>query len=325
MNYVNFIIPSKENNYYPKVLRGNSLLFLVVFLLVLKIGLIAVTISFPQNIFFADITRSALENFVNQTRESLGLNQLTDSAKLDQAARLKAEDMIKDQYFSHTSPTGISPWYWFKQAGYTYKYAGENLAVGFFESEEVFNAWLNSAGHRANIVNPNYTEIGTAVLDGFGQNGATIVVQEFGSPKNVNVSANVNNPVSTPSAPSVASPINKPIQTVEATPTPPLLSPEPEQRVLSQSISPQISGATTGRDSFFLRALNFVVYDYYALLQGVIYGISLLIAGMLIMLISFNPKRELVLRTGVIILILTAASFLDRGIILSLIPHGVII
>ena len=97
---------------------------------------VLVSINIPQNIFFADITKSALENFVNQTRQSVGLQPLTENTALDQAAQIKAENMVQDNYFEHTSPSGITPWAWFVQAGYNYKYAGENLAIGFFDSKK---------------------------------------------------------------------------------------------------------------------------------------------------------------------------------------------
>jgi len=135
-----------------------------VFLLVLKIFTILVSINIPQNIFFADITKSALENFVNQTRQADGLKPLADNQKLDQAAQLKAENMVQDQYFDHTSPAELRHGFVFT-GRYNYKYAGENLAIGFYDSEEVYQAWLNSPSHKANIVDSNYTEVGTAVLE----------------------------------------------------------------------------------------------------------------------------------------------------------------
>ena len=334
---INFIVPSGKNNYRPRLLYGKALIFFVVFVLVLKIGLISISIRLPQNLFFADITRVSLESFVNQTRESLGLKPLLDNAKLDRAAWLKAENMIQNQYFSHTSPTGISPWYWFKQAGYAYKYAGENLALGFFESEEVFIAWLNSADHRANIVNPNYTEFGTAVLGGFGQNNAIVVVQEFGSRGNLEKTPANNSAASVQATPLASA---KPIESTEPTPVElvepsPIEnsnslfanqeSPKPNGQVLSQATAPQIYETTAGRNTLSLRLMNLIVYNYDSLLQNILYGISLLITGILIMLILFYPRRELILRAVIIIAILATATFLDKGVILSLIPHEIII
>lgn len=130
------ILPSENNNYKSRFLQSNALLYCVVLLLTLKIVAISISINFPQNIFFADITKSTLENFVNQTRQSLRLQPLSENKKLEQAAQLKAENMIQNQYFSHTSPSGVTPWFWFLKAGYSYRYAGENLAIGFYDSKK---------------------------------------------------------------------------------------------------------------------------------------------------------------------------------------------
>ena len=99
-----FILPSEDNNYKSRFLQSNILLYCVVLLLAIKIATILVSTNIPQNIFFADITKSALENFVNQTRQASGLNTLAENEKLNQAAQLKAENMVQDQYFNHTSP-----------------------------------------------------------------------------------------------------------------------------------------------------------------------------------------------------------------------------
>src|SRR3989344_1075380 len=146
------IWPSRENNYECKFLQSNALLSLAMLLLVVQILASALPINFISNIFFADLTKVTLENSANQTRQSLGLAPLADSQKLDEAALLKAQNMIQNGYFSHTSPSGLTPWYWFGQVGYNYQFAGENLAVGFYESQEVYNAWMNSPSHRENLL-----------------------------------------------------------------------------------------------------------------------------------------------------------------------------
>ena len=79
-----------------KLLLSNFLFYCVIFLFVLKISTVLVSINFPQNIFFADVTKSALENFVNQTRQSVGLSMLSENQKLNQAAQLKAENMTQN-------------------------------------------------------------------------------------------------------------------------------------------------------------------------------------------------------------------------------------
>jgi len=130
----------------------------------------------------SEITADNIIKYVNQSREQQGLAALTANAKLQAVAQDKLIDMIKNRYFSHTSPSGINPWHWFTKNGYDYQYAGENLAINFLTAEDEHKAWMNSPTHRKNILNSDYREIGVAV--GAGEiNGETsiIAVQEFGS------------------------------------------------------------------------------------------------------------------------------------------------
>ena len=323
------IVPSEKNNYKSKFLQSNFLLYCVVLLLVLKIGTILISINIPQNIFFADITKSALENFIGQTRQSLGLKPLVENEKLNQAAQLKAENMIQDQYFDHNSPSGITPWFWFLKVGYKYKYAGENLAIGFYDSQEVYQAWLDSPSHKANIVNPNYTEVGTAVLNGFGPNNTTIVVQEFGSQLPVKATAvkNTNTKPVTPQE--VVKP--QPPATLE-TQTPEPGAQTNTEWVLSQStesqdyLEPSIG---TGKNNLSSRVLSFVLYNHGELLQDAVYGVSSVVIGILLALIflgsNINFKKELIFRAVLIIVLLSATTLLNKELIITLIPHQIII
>jgi Fe2+ or Zn2+ uptake regulation protein len=101
---------------------------------------------------------------------------------LDKIAADKLEDMVENNYFAHTSPKGINPWFWFEKNKYDYKYAGENLAINFMRVEDQHEAWMKSPTHKKNILNSNYKEIGIAVGAGEinGQMGI-ITVQEFGT------------------------------------------------------------------------------------------------------------------------------------------------
>lgn len=100
---------------------------------------------------------------VNVERAKLGLGQLSLNAKLSNVATLKSQDMINKNYFSHTSPTYGSPFEMMKKFNISYKTAGENIAKGQKTPAQVVNAWMNSQGHRENILNKNYTEIGIGV------------------------------------------------------------------------------------------------------------------------------------------------------------------
>lgn len=104
---------------------------------------------------------------VNQERAKAGLKPLTIDNTLSKSARAKSQDMHDKHYFDHQSPTYGSPFDQMKKFGITYKSAGENIAMGQRTPQEVMNAWMNSSGHRANILNASYTHIGVGyVADG---------------------------------------------------------------------------------------------------------------------------------------------------------------
>lgn len=131
--------------------------------------------------YLAAVYADVLVSLANQSRPKSG--ELKVNPLLAIAAQNKAYDMAKRGYFSHVTPEGKAPWQWITEAGYSYAYAGENLAVNFTESEDVNAAWLNSPSHRANIVNNKFTEIGIATAEGmYDGRKATYVVQMFGAP-----------------------------------------------------------------------------------------------------------------------------------------------
>lgn len=131
----------------------------------------------------AAIIASVMVEITNIDRSQNGLAVLTINPTLGAVAEAKAHDMATKGYFAHTSPEGVTPWYWFKEGGYKFTYAGENLAVDFNESSSVVEAWMNSPTHRANLLGTQFTEIGIAVATGTYQGRpTTFVVQEFGTP-----------------------------------------------------------------------------------------------------------------------------------------------
>ena len=114
---------------------------------------------------------------VNQERAKAGLAPLKINTKLAGVAERKAEDLRDKNYFAHNSPTYGSPFDMMKQFGITYTSAGENIAKGQKTPAEVMNGWMNSPGHKANIMNANYTEIGVGYVT--DSNGTTYWVQHF--------------------------------------------------------------------------------------------------------------------------------------------------
>ena len=106
-------------------------------------------------------------DLTNEKRASRGLKPLNANWELSRVARYKSQDMANNKYFSHTSPTYGSPFNMIKNFGIKYRSAGENIAYGQRTPAQVVNSWWNSAGHRANMLNANYTDIGV----GYGANG----------------------------------------------------------------------------------------------------------------------------------------------------------
>lgn len=119
-----------------------------------------------------------IADLVNQDRANHGLPDLDLNPSLNLAAQLKALDMVEKNYFAHISPDGVKPWHWFRVSGYSYTYAGENLAVGFTSAAELEKSWMDSPEHRANILSPHYSDLGLAVVS---RNQDLVVVQFFGN------------------------------------------------------------------------------------------------------------------------------------------------
>jgi len=196
-------IPCNDNNFRPKVLEGRYLIYILLLACFLRLSTFLFFWQLPNTSFFADISRMVLIDVLNSERSSLKLGTLKENVLLNQASLLKANDMMQNGYFSHTSPAGITPWYWFKKAGYDYKSAGENLGIGFVDSKELHQAWNESPLHKANLVNKNYKDVGISFVEGnFQGSKTTIVVQMFGALKDKPVvvqkpTAQVNSSVQT--------------------------------------------------------------------------------------------------------------------------------
>ena len=127
---------------------------------------------------------SSLVALTNQQRASHDLPALTVSNELMDSAEAKARDMLSDNYWSHDAPDGNTPWDFIKGAGYSYRYAGENLAKGFDTDSGVIKGLMNSEAHRANILKPEYTQIGVAEVRGELQGEkVTLIVFHYATPK----------------------------------------------------------------------------------------------------------------------------------------------
>ncbi|MDP2910504.1 MAG: CAP domain-containing protein [bacterium] len=156
-----------------KALIIYSILAILVFLIFSPLGEIKISR------LLARLSQDLIIQEVNPAREDQGFLALKNNEKLNQAAQLKAEDMIARNYFSHQGPDGESPWYWLDKVEYNYSAAGENLAMDVNDPKVLINAWLNSPSHAKNILNENFTDIGVGMAKGKIGVRETIVVVMF--------------------------------------------------------------------------------------------------------------------------------------------------
>lgn len=183
----NWFVPQRANNHRPKLLHPESLLILAL-VVAGFFSLIQTVKFFPslQNSILGFATNISVEEVLSATnaqRAQLGLAPLTLNTQLSAAALAKAQDMLDNQYWAHTSPQGKQPWDFIKAANYSYKLAGENLARDFYHTQDMVDAWMASPTHRDNIVNSQYEQMGLAVVNGKLEGfETTLVVQLFGTP-----------------------------------------------------------------------------------------------------------------------------------------------
>lgn len=178
-------IPHEGNNHQAKLRQHSGLLGLIALVVLIQLWIQMISLLGPKILGYASsITVDQILTLTNNQRANYGAHALKLNAQLSQAARNKARDMFDRNYWAHVTPTGEQPWSFIAASGYSYKYAGENLARDFYDSPSVVNAWMASPGHKANIINNNYDDIGIAVENGL-LNGVetTLVVQMFGTPR----------------------------------------------------------------------------------------------------------------------------------------------
>lgn len=146
--------------------------------------------------YYDEPEEDILEKIIEQSnieRKKIGVSDLIKNEKLDEAAKLKLEHMVDNNYWSHTAPDGTEPWDFFRNVSYDYEFAGENLAKGFSTAQDTVKSWMNSEKHRENILNNNYTQIGVAyTYDNFQGVNQVVIVQLFGKPMS---KSNINQPI----------------------------------------------------------------------------------------------------------------------------------
>lgn len=186
-----FFVPSERNNFRAKGLHTYTLIWFLVF--GISFNLFQQLFAGEKLGYATDITINKLLELTNEARTHEGLPPLKYNDKLAEAARNKAQDMFTYNYWAHYRPTdGTPPWHFITTAGYEYEFAGENLAQGFLFSDAVLSGWMNSDTHRANILRPEYDDVGFAVLNGILNNQeTTLVVQMFGKPDKKTLAENI--------------------------------------------------------------------------------------------------------------------------------------
>lgn len=343
----NFFITCPENQFRPKFLFSSFLFWLSLVILALHVLPIFFFTFFQNDPLFGDITRTSIVALTNQERVSLKLGELQINPVLEEAAKLKAKDMFANGYFAHESPKGVSPWHWFGVAGYNYEYAGENLAIGFLEPEEVYSGWVHSFTHHQNLLNPNYKEIGVAVMSGnFNGNYTTIVVQLFGSQKTSPIVKRVAaSPIATaPSAPSVPKE-NTPIvksNPVASAPTNTVSAVIPEVPTGEEAGLPrEVAGRELARvDKSVLEAMpktvlekpslkaqiySFLIFQYNDILRVITFWILLAVCCVLLISLSFAPEVRhptTLFKAFFFVAVLLLFAVSDKKTLIELIPHS---
>lgn len=178
------LVPHKGNNFRPHLIRWQGLSIVLALALIIQVGYgFATTGQFQVLGRASEIAITDLLADTNAQRTQAGLGELTLSSDLDRAAYNKAQDMLANNYWAHTSPQGVTPWKWLSDVGYDYNVAGENLAKNYPTAMATVNAWMDSPTHRANVLGDKYQEVGFAVVDGtMDGKPTTLVVAYYGEP-----------------------------------------------------------------------------------------------------------------------------------------------
>ncbi len=223
-------VPHYSNNHRARILHPQVLFLITISLFVFQILFNNVGSQVGILGYAANISPAEVITLTNQKRAESGLASLTYSQSLTNAARAKGEHMLAYDYWAHIAPDGTEPWKFFTDSGYSYKYAGENLARDFSNPESAVNAWMASPTHKENLLSPKYSEIGIAVVEGdLSGVDTTIIVQLFGTslsggnqPVPIAKASEVNDTVTTPIAvatPNIPTATSVPSSSVTPTPS----------------------------------------------------------------------------------------------------------
>ena len=193
--------------------------------------------------YATEMSAGALLAATNVQRANNGAASLTTNSQLNSAAQAKANDMVARNYWSHNTPDGQEPWVFIQNAGYKYSKAGENLAYGFATSSDTVTGWMNSATHKANLLDTAFTEVGFGIANSSSFNSSgeeTVVVAMYGKPQVLAAESSAPAP-----APAKKTTTTQPAETKPIETKPPVEKPaEKKQDAVVASNKPIIEPAT---------------------------------------------------------------------------------
>lgn len=259
-----FFTPQISNNYRSKILHPKIISVFIIFFFAFGFLINFTKNNYPEVLgISSDISIEQLLVLTNQKRQENGLYPLKLDDRLYQAAIGKGNDMLSKNYWAHISPDGTTPWVFIKNSGYSYTYAGENLARGYSTSQDVVNAWMESTSHRENMLSSRYQDVAFAVVTGNLTGEETVLVVEMFGATTLAGEPSIATQ-KTPPVIAAVSPTPFPPLSQVFTPTPtvtPSLTPEPSptpfenqlaKQVLTRTsnfqIQPIINGATFTKD-----------------------------------------------------------------------------
>ena len=178
------LVPHKGNHFRPHLVRLHGITAVLVLAMFMQLAYGLASSGRVEVLGrVSNINVSELLADTNAERAASSLPDLKVNDTLSAAAFAKAKDMYANNYWAHTSPTGVTPWKWLGDAGYNYDVAGENLAKNYASAKATVDAWMASPTHKANIMNGKYQDVGFAVVDGvLDGRPTTLVVAYYGAP-----------------------------------------------------------------------------------------------------------------------------------------------
>ena len=176
-----YFVPHSGNSHKPKFLHPKSLITIALLVLLIKAVTVgSLFLSYPQGAKVSSVVVNRVLELVNRDREAANLSVLTMNNTLAASALDKANDLVANDYFAHTSLDGKRPWDWINRDQYQYLFVGENLAMNFTTAESVHQALMDSPTHKANILNERYIDAGIAMVSGrINGQQTNILVQHF--------------------------------------------------------------------------------------------------------------------------------------------------